>query len=118
MTKIRQFPKHIVEMAAAITRGELVEPMLADALEEIGCDAMASHFRPEVGWHSLHHSANVPCSVSNVIVAGQIDDWSIARWPLAIIADLGLASACIEDREIDAWPPAILADLGIVSAKP
>lgn len=50
-TAKRTLPPHVVHLARAVYDGEKVEPLLADALDEMGLPLCAAHFRGEDGDH-------------------------------------------------------------------
>jgi len=80
---MRNFPPHIKAMAQAILKAERPEPMLADALEELGLSHTAQHFRG----NSIHEAGSGDCNVSRMLLGEMLD--SKRKWtgPFTLIRD-------------------------------
>jgi len=68
MRKLPELPDHVLNLAREILNGNPVEPMLADALEELGLVECSSHYRPENFGSRDHTPETGMCSVAEMLV--------------------------------------------------
>ena len=75
-SKLRHFPEHVIALAKEVYDGEPCEFALADALEEIGCAALAGHFRGDVlpGQLIWRHIPGTKCATAYSIANGDERD--------------------------------------------